>query len=200
MSEIRRRIRLRWNLLQGIVAIVVFLSFTFIGIAIPPQFSMIRIVAVSAGLLFSMLASFRSSILWCRIALLTEGIFFAASLVAAIFSSTIAVVVPLLLLAFVMILFTDRTLKQVANYQLQFSDLNDELFEFNAPVIERSLTDLYRRVAENGVIFAGCYLLTILMLLGVFDLSRVAPILSDASLYILVVSISLALLVSTKEE
>ncbi|HUK51159.1 MAG TPA: hypothetical protein VLV18_08985 [Terriglobales bacterium] len=192
--------RLRWNLLQGIVAIVVFLSFAFIGIAIPPQFSMARIAAVFAGLVFSMLASFRSSILWCRIALLTEVFFFATSLVAATFSSTIAAVVPLLLLAFMMILFTDRILNQVACYRLQFSVLNDRLFEFNAPVIERSLEDLYRRVARNGVIFAGCCLLTILILLAGFDLSRVAPILSDASVYILVVSMSLALLVSTKEE
>jgi hypothetical protein len=135
-----------------------------------------------------------------RIVLFAEVLLFSMSLVAALFSPVIAGVFPVLLLTFVMILFSDRTLHLFASHGAQFSTSVDRLIDFNALAIEQSLTYLFRRLARNAVMFAGCYLLTIVVLLGGFDLSGVAPILSDASLYILIISISLALLVSMKED
>jgi hypothetical protein len=182
------------------MATVVCLTFVAIAATIPSQLIVIRIIAAFVGLFLSVLATFRTSLLLTRITLLAEVGLFSMSLVAALFSPAIASVFPLLLLTFVMILFSDRTLHLYASQGVEFSTSIDRLLDFNAPVIERSLTHLFRRLARNGVMFAGCYLLTVMVLLGGFDLSRVAPILSDASLYILIISISLALLVSMKED
>jgi hypothetical protein len=149
----------------------------------------------------SVIAAANCNLMWARIALIVELALFSVAMITALFSPEISVALPLLLLAFVMVLFSDRTMNLLANHGQQFSVLGEPLLlDFNAPVLQRSLAHLYRRVARNGVIFAGCYLITIGALLGGFDFHRFAPILSDVSLYILAISISLALLVSMKED
>jgi hypothetical protein len=100
-----------------------------------------------------------------------------------------------------MMMFSEHMVSLLSEYRHQFSTLTGErVLDFNSPALRRSLAGLYRRLARNGILYACCYVITIGVLLTGLDFSRVAPILSDVSLYILVISISLALLVVMKED
>jgi hypothetical protein len=122
-------------------------------------------------------------------------------MISALFSSEISEIFPTLILGFVMILFSDHMVNVISDYGRQFSTMGEKMLPaFNAPILTKSLKSLYRKLARNGAIFAGCYLITILALLSGIDLSHLTPILSDVSLYILVISISLAFLVTIKED
>jgi hypothetical protein len=133
--------------------------------------------------------------------LISEVSLFFLPMISALFLFGVPGVFPILILAFVMILFSDHMVNMVSDYGRQFSTISGKTFlDFNTPILEHSLRYLSRRLILNGAVFAGCYLVTIVALLGELDFSRLAPILSDASLYILVISISLALLVTMKED
>jgi hypothetical protein len=63
-----------------------------------------------------------------------------------------------------------------------------------------SLDRLYRRLAWDGIIFGAAYLLSLTVASMGSLLSSVAPALSDISVYVIVTSISLAILIVLREE
>jgi small-conductance mechanosensitive channel len=195
-----KSIRLSWDFLRGIAGFTEFLTFAIIAAMIPPQLGVLRIPALIVGVVISALAAFKCSLMWARIALISEISFFFIPITWAVFSSASSVV-PVLLLAFVMMMFSEHIVSLFSEYRHQFSTLvGERVLDFNSPALGRSLAGLYRRLARNGILYACCYVITIGVLLTGLGFSRVAPILSDVSLYILVISISLALLVVMKED
>jgi hypothetical protein len=169
--------------------------------AIPAAIWILWVLALIIGIAVSTVALMKCDVTWSRITLLAQSILFAIALLSAISAGGPGEEVPILLLAFVMILGTEQVLSLISNYGAQFS-LNDSapVALFNVPVLQRSLDSLYRRLARNGVIFVAGYLLSVAVVAMSSLLSPVTPVLSDISVYVLVTSISLAILIVLREE
>jgi hypothetical protein len=196
-----KSIRVSWGLLRSVAGLVTFFTFLIIVAMFPTELDVFRFPALVAGVVVSALVAFECSVIWGRISLILEISLFSLPMISALFASEISEILPALILGFVMILFSDHMVNLIADYGRQFSTMGEKmLLDFNAPILTKSLKSLYRKLARNGAIFAGCYLITILALLSGIDLSHLTPILSDVSLYILVISISLAFLVTIKED
>ena len=66
-------------------------------------------------------------------------------------------------------------------------------------VLQKSIQQAARRMARVGLLFASFYLISMLALyIGTF-VEGLAPVLADVSLYVVVVSVSLALLIILRE-
>jgi len=194
-------LRLRWNVLRVIAAAIAIATFTLILTTIPPAISILWVLALLTGSAVSTIAVVKCDLAWSRIALLAQSILFAIALLSAISTGGPADKVPILLLAFVMILGTEQTLSLISNYGAQFSLTNSaHVTDFNIPILQRSLDRLYRRLAWNGVIFGAAYLLVLTVASIGSLLSPVAPALSDISVYVLVTAISLAILIVLRDE
>ena len=191
---------MHWRLVRSIVGLVTFSTFLILIAIIPAQLGALRIPALLVGIIVSALVAVKCTGMWARIVLSSQVSLFLVPLLSSLFVRG-AVVLPALILAFVMILLSDHMTNLISTYRRQFSAIDEKVvLDFNWPVLERSLTYLYRRLALNGTVFAVCYLVTIVALLSGLDFSGFAPILSDVSFYILVISISLALLITMKED
>ena len=200
MEQSLKNIRLGWWLVRGITSLGTFFTFLILATLIPTQLEILRIPAIIMGMILSALVIIKCNVLWARIALISQLALFSVPLLSSLFLQ-VPGVLPALILAFVMILLSDHTANLVSKYQRQFSTMDEKvILDFNWPILGRSFKFLYRRLALNGAVFAVCYLVTIGALLSGLDFSGFAPILSDVSLYILVISISLALLVTMKED
>jgi hypothetical protein len=201
MEQSLKRIRVSWGLLRSIAGLATFFTFLIIVAIFPTELGPFRIPALVAGLVVSALVAFKCNVMWGRISLILEVSLFSLPMISVLFSSEISEIFPALILGFVMILFSDHMVDLISNYGRQFSTMGERtLPDFNAPILGKSLKSLCRKLARNGAVFAGCYVITILVLLSGLSLSHLAPILSDVSLYVLVISISLAFLVTLKED
>jgi hypothetical protein len=195
------KLRLRWNVLRLIAAAIAIATFTLILVSIPAAISILWILALLIGIAVSTVALAKCNVIWSRITLLAQVILFALALLSAISTGGPADEVPILLLAFVMILGTEQGLSLLSNYGAQFSLTNSAyVTDFNIPTLQRSLDRLYRRLAWNGVIFGAAYLLALTVASIGSLLSPVAPPLSDISVYVLVTAISLAILIVLRDE
>ena len=201
MESSLRNLRLRWNLLRAIGASIAIVTFTLILVTIPVGIWILWVLPLLIGVGVTIFAVIKCDVTWSRITLLAQSVLFAIALLSAISARGPVEDVPILLLAFVMIVGTEQVLTLISNYGVQFSiSDSDFVTNFNIPTLQRSLDSLYRRLAWNGVIFGTAYLLSIAVaFLGSF-LSPVAPILSDISVYVLVASIFLAILIVLRAE
>jgi hypothetical protein len=194
-------LRLRWNLLRVIAAAIAIATFTLTLTTIPIAIWTLWVLALLIGISVSALALVKCDVTWSRITLLAQSILFAIALLTAISTGGPAEEVPLLLLAFVMILGTEQVLSLTSNYGAQFSlSKSAPVAGFNVGTLQRSLDRLYRSLAWDGVIFSAAYLLSLTVASMGSLLSPVAPVLSDISVYVLVTSISLAILIVSREE
>ena len=194
-------LRLRWNLLRAIAAAIAIATFTLTLTTIPVAIWILWVLGLVIGIAVSTIALVKCDVTWCRITLLAQSAVFAIALLLAISRGGPAEKVPILLLAFVMILGTEQLLSLISNYGAQFSLSNSaSIMSFNIPTLQRSLDHLYRRLTWDGVVLGAAYLLSVAIAsIGSF-LSPVAPALSDISVYVLVTSISLAILIVFREE
>jgi hypothetical protein len=201
MEKSVRNLRLRWNILRTISGAIVMLTFVLIMAAIPAPMAIFRALGLIIGIILATFALFRSDLTWARITLLAQGTLFATALLATVSTEGYAESVPNLLLAFMMVLASERILTLISNYNTQFSTRGQELLMgFNVPALGRSLNHLYRRLAWNGVTLGTSYLLSLALLSAAILLGPFRSILSDASLYVLVTSVSLAILIASREE
>jgi hypothetical protein len=194
-------LRLRWNILRAIAAAIAIATFTLTLILIPVAIWILWVLGLIIGIAVSTIAFLKCDVTWSRITLLAQSILFTIALLSAISTGGPAEEIPILLLAFVMILGTEQALSLISNYGAQFSLSNSApVTSFNIPTLQRSLDHLYRRLAWDGVILGAGYLLSVAIAsMGSF-LSPLAPALSDISVYVLVTSISLAILIVLREE
>ena len=182
-----------------IAAVIAIATFALILTTIPIAIWTLWVSALLIGIAVTSLALVKYDLIWNKITLLAQSILFAIALLTAISTGGAAEGIPILLLAFVMILGTEQVLSLISNYGAQFS-LSNSAPIFNVPTLQRSLDHLYRRLAWDGAIFSAGYLFSVAVVsMGNF-LGPVAPALSDISVYVLVTSISLAILIVLKEE
>jgi len=194
-------LRLRWNLLRTLSAALVMSAFVLSVVAMPVGFSLLMLVGLILGVVLTVFTLFRFDLIIRRVTLVAESLLFTMALSSSISGTVVPENVPILLLAFVTILCSEQTLTLISSYSFQFSKERQEpLFDFNAPTLERSLDQLYRRLTSNGAVYATSYLVALVMLSIGPALGSVVPIFSDVSIYVIVTSIALAFLVILKED
>jgi len=194
-------LRLRWNLLRGVASAIAIATFTIILSTIPVTIWFLWVLALLVGVVISILALVKCDLAWSRLTLLGQGVLLAIALLSVLSTGGPGENVPILLLAFVMILASEHILSLVSQYGVQFSTSNSAMrMDFNVPILQRSLDRLYRRLAWDGAIFSTGYLLSVAVASVGGILSPITPVLSDVSVYVLVTAIALAILMVSKAE
>jgi len=192
-------LRLRWNILRSFAGAIAIVTFTLILSAIPTTIWALWLMALAVGVVTSVIAQVKCDFAWNMLTILEQGVLFGIALLSDL--SRGGENLPILLLAFVMILASEHTLSLISDHRDQFSTRNSALeMEFNVPILRRSLDSLYRRLTWVGAVFGIGFLLSIVVASASGVLSSIAPVLSDISVYVLVTSIALATLVVSKEE
>jgi hypothetical protein len=193
--------RFRWVVLQGFAIFWLVLTACAIALTYPPKLSWLAFLGPIVVALLSVFAVSKGSPGWGRASQLAQAFLFSISLVSDTLLKTVSANLPVLLLTFVMLLFGVEFLSLVLNHHRQISNwLRDTMLEPNAFMISKSIGDVQSRLAQFGIVFAGSYLLTIGVLFASEIVVPLVPILSDIGVYVVLTSISLALLVILKED
>jgi len=199
MESSLARLRLRWNLLRTFSAALVLITYLVILLAIPNWWAF-AVPALILGAVTTVLAMLQWKRIWIWVTILTQGFVFAIGLVSTLLGVTGASGVSILLLAFPMILISEHVLSVALNYSGQFSEhRNRSVMEFNANALTTSIDYAYKRLAQDGLLFGVAFLGA----LSVAAASVVSPAIagiSDPSVYVIVASISLALLIAFKQD
>lgn len=194
-------LRRRWNVLRGFASAIAIATFTLILSTIPTTIWIFWLLALVVGVVTSIIALVKCDFAWNTLTLVEQGVLFAVALVSGFSRGGPGENFPILLLAFVMILASEHVLSLISQYSVQFPTSNSALgMDFNVPILRRSLDRLYRRLARDGAVFGMGFVLSVAVASGGGILSPIAPVLSDVSLYVLVTSIALAILIVSKEE
>ena len=155
------------------------------------------IVAVSLAGLAIMRSEWRLGLA----SLATTGLIFFLMIADQLTSGAAKSNLPLLLLQFVMLLFTVEVLTSVVRQQTVLRSSAAKPAQVPPEATHaRTVEDVQTGIARVGVFFATCYLVTVGVLYVGSILRSISPIFTDVSLYMVVVSISLGLLILLREE
>ena len=194
------RIRISWDILRVISVGQAVATFLLILIAIPTGYWAAISPIFLVGCVAAILTVALRKIVWVWLTLLLQGTLFAVGLSSAIFGANGEAYAPLLLLAFLMAIGSEHILNMTLTYSAQFSGrANRAVAEFNAHALGLSLGHLYGRFAWDGVVFGGAFILS-LVVAAMGAVGASVAILSDPSLYVILLSLSLAFLFLLKEE
>ena len=158
-----------------------------------------QIIGVIAGFVILVLAGhamFNGNVGRVRIVLASTCLLFSLSLLDCILTRTLVEELPLQLLAFILILFSLETMTLIVEHRRLHMDTNIS----NNALTVMSWKIVQRRMTWRAIIFSGCYVLTICAIYVGFYLHSIVPFLGDASVYLVAATVSLALLVTFRED
>ena len=189
----------RWNLVRSALFFFVVITFSELPTTLPADLILIAAFGSGLGILFGGWSLFKGDWFWGRAALLVGGVMLIASMLIQIVSRAILQALPGLLLAYVMLIFSaeafDLTSQQYGMYSKNFQGP-----QASYVMLQKSMEHMTRKIVRLGLIFGGCYVIA-LTVISVGDAFVTAlPQLSDISLYIVAVSVSLALLLILRED
>jgi hypothetical protein len=191
---------LLWNLLRVISAGLAAATSLLVLVIMPSVWWIITVPVFFVVVISSSLAVAQWKIMWIWLTLVAQIFLFASALFSAVFGIIGEEFVPVLLLAFTMILASEHILTSSLKYSAQFSRSgNRTAAGFNAKALRGSLRHLYRRLARDGVVFGSGFLLSATVA-TIGALGPTLSILSDLSFYVIIASLSLALLIVLKED
>ena len=200
MEQAIMNLRLRWDLLRIIVGALSEFTFFILIDAIPSGWWILSLSALMVGTTLTILTLAQWKMVWVWSTLFVQSALFGAGLLSTLFGVTGETDVPLLLLAFLFMLVSQHVLTLLSGYSPQFSiGGSKSVMEFNVDSLKASLNHLYRRLAWDGFVFGSAFVLSV----AIATMGEISPkiaILSDPSVFAIVVLIALALLVVFKEE
>ena len=200
MEQSLSPITLRWNLLRIITLSELAACSLLILVTITRTWWSLAVPVLSLGLIFAALTLIRPRPTLMRVTLLAQGSLFALALGQSILGITLAVNVPILLFVFTIFLAAEHSLTLIMTYAQQFSKPKDgSISIFNLPVLHTSLDRLYRKIAWDGVIFGMGFLLSVAIAIFATN-GPVVGFLADPSLYAIIVSLSVAMLIVLKDQ
>lgn len=199
MDETIEHVTNRWNVLRIFLFVVIALSFLEIGITFPP--ALLPLAALTSGfaILFGGWSLLSGGRLWAGATVLSGASMLAASVVMHIAFRTILQALPGLLLGYVMLLFSAEAFELASQHHVTHSKTTDGP-QASHLMLRKSLEHMTRKTVRLGLIFGGCYVLALAFILLGDTFAAALPALSDLSLYIVAVSISLAFLLILREE
>jgi len=128
------------------------------------------------------------------------AVMFFISLFWHIVSTTVEENLAMLLLLFVLVLFLIEDFNLLCRHQKQYSKEMVAESTSSLTVLQKSMEQVHNQIGRLGLIIGSCYVISIgIVYMGTL-LSSFVPVLSDISLYVVVVSASLALLMIIREE
>jgi hypothetical protein len=190
-----------WNLVRVFPLLLLSLVFALL-LATFPAALMLLVSAISGlGLLIGSWSILKANRMWAQGALITSSFLFIVAIMVRLTLGSILQALPSLLLAYVMLLFSVEAFDLVWKHAVTYSR---EMFALQPsrviPVVQKSLEHIFRRLRNLGLMFGACYLVA-LGALSLGDLfASISPVLSDVSIYIVAVSIALALLLILRED
>ena len=138
---------------------------------------------------------FEGDVTKLRISMVLTAFLFALSLLNQMWTKTVISDFPVQLLVFILILFNVEMMPLVTNHRrLHFDSVgrSESLARASWNIIGRKLSSL-------GILFSGCYVLTITTIyIGIFVYSF-APTIGDTSIYMITVFVLLALFITLRE-
>lgn len=192
---------LRWRVLRIFSVTWLLLTLVFITIFLPPNLLLIGILGSLFGVSFGTMAVVGGRRTWSIIPLFDAGMMFFVLLFIQAISKTVEENLPIMLLQFVMLLYTVELLTVTFKHHNLFSNENlrsEALVSTSA--LTRSAEQALRQMARLGLLFASCYFVSLgILYIGTF-VTAITPVLADVSLYVVVVSVSLALLILLRED
>jgi hypothetical protein len=192
---------LRWNSLR-VFASALLTSASGAIVLLSPSWA-VYFVAIGAvgGLVLGICAVLIIDLRLARFSSLTTFFTFLSVLLLHALSKSITQYLFLLLLAFVILLYSFENLTMVCE-QGKLSPIQALKYqnEISAFALEKSMNRTLGEVGRKGVIFASCYAATILAVYVGSVVASISSFLTDISLYFLAVSASLALLLALREE
>ena len=190
-----------WNPLR-VFASVLLASASGAIVLLSPSWAVYFVaVGTGIGLALGMGAVLINDLRLARSSSLVTFFTFLSVLLFHALSKSITQNLFLLLLAFVILLYSFENLTMICE-QGKLSSIQTLKYpnEISAFALEKSMNRTLREVGRKGVIFASCYATTILAVYVGSVMASVSSFLTDISLYFLAVSASLALLLAIHEE
>ena len=194
------RLNNRWVLLRTLGVSQAIATTLLILATIPQSWWGIVAPAIACGMMATILTVLQLRKVWASLTLLAEGFLFATAMAAAILGITGESYVPLLLLAFTMVIATEHALDLILKLARQFSKpQNQSIIAFNFNALETSLDNLFRKLTWDGFVFGIGFLLSV-SIASLGAAGQIAGVLSDPSLYAVVAALSVAMLILLKGE
>ena len=185
-----------WSILALFGLAVVSLAVVTIIASMSSGYQILGVIAGFVILALAGHAMFNGNVGRMRIALASTCLLFSLSLLGCILKKTLVEELPLLILAFIFILFSSETMTLIVkHYRLHVGTniLNNALSLMSWRIVQR-------RMAWLAIVFSGCYMLTICAIYVGLYVHSAVPFLGDASLYLVAATVSLALLVTFRED
>ncbi len=177
-----------------------FLTLAFVTTLLPSKLVAVGIIGSVVGASFATMAVLKGRSAYAGVSLLDAWVIFFVLLISQAASETIGQFLPITLLQCVMVLFAVEALTVSCRYRNQLSSQSTESSVSSELLLRRLSQQAVHHISRAGLLFASCYLASLgILYVGAFTAS-IAPILSDISLYIIVVSVSLALLILLRED
>lgn len=189
-----------WTIVRILSSAFLLLTFGLLTISFPLWSLRITGLVALVGIFFGLIAVLKGDRIWVRTTSLITGVMFFCSLLWHTLSSTLEQNLAMLLLLFVLVLFSAENLSLVCRYQKQYSKETIAELPTSLIVLQKSMEQIHKQIGRLGLILGGCYVITIGIVYVGGLLGSFAPVLSDTSLYVVVASISLALLMIIREE
>jgi hypothetical protein len=190
----------RWNIFRVLSFAVLVLAFGLITSSFPPWPLWITSAVALLGISFALASVLKGDQIWARSTSLIIGLTFFISLFWHIVLTTVEENLAMLLLLFVLVLFSIEDLNLLCRHQKQHSKEIVAGFASSITVLQKSMEQVHNQIGRLGLILGGCYIITIGTVYMGALLASFVPVLSDTSLYVVVVSTSLALLMIMHEE
>ena len=199
MEKSIKQLTSRWNLVRSALFFIVVLTFFVLPGTLPTDLILIAAFGSGLGILFGGWSLFKGDWFWGRAALLVGGVMLIASMLIQIVARAILEALPGLLLAYLMLIFSaeafDLTRQHYGLYPKNFKGP-----QASYVMLQKSMEHMTHKIIRLGLIFGGCYVIA-LTIISVGDAFVTAlPVLSDISIYIVAVSVSLALLLILRED
>jgi hypothetical protein len=185
-----------WSIVALCGLAVVSLAVVTIIACMPSGYQILGLITGFVILTLAGHAMFNGNVGRMRIALISTCLLFSLSLLGCILRKTVVEELPLLILAFIFILFSSETMTLIDKHcrlHVGTNILNNALTVVSWRIVQR-------RMAWLAIVFSGCYMLTIFAIYVGLYVHSVVPFLGDASVYLVVATVSLALLVTFRED
>lgn|GEM_PF-2042904 len=191
----------RWNLVRASIFAFLALTFSITAVSFPAGLTLIAVIWLGPGIAFGFAALMKGDWLWGRAAIIVAGLMLFMSVLMRAASGSILQSLPILLLAYVMTMFGAEALALACEHHgIHSTDTHAQWFPYSVPMQRKSLEHLIKRISILGAILAVCFVLTTVVVFLGDVFAAALPAVSSISVYIVVVSISFALLLALRED
>lgn len=190
----------KWRGLQVFSIAWFLLTSTFIALSFPSEFFIAAVIGLVLVALAGAAAVLWGSRSWSTFALLALGSMFFFLLLTDTLSRIVAENLQFTLLQFIMVLFTVEILNSVSKQHDFFGKALRSGARPSTSALRSSIQHSFGQLSRLGLLLSSCYLISLGILYAGSVVASIVPALGDVSLYVVIVSIALALLILFREE